>query len=110
MTTYDQQFELPTEGQADWDTSLNANLSIAERGYHTVARVGEAVNTTDVLWMSSGGFFYKFNPNSLTIMPMALSRVQASSGESIQAQVFGAVRSLGTFVPGREYFVAPASP
>ena len=110
MTTVDQQFSQPSAGQADWDTSLLVNITIAERGYHTTARVGYACNTAHVLWLDSNGFFQKFDPNSANIEPHALAIYAASSGDSIQALRVGVVRSLFAADPGKDYFVSAATP
>lgn len=106
----DQQLGSPGTGEADWDTLWNANATILARGYHTTAMAGHAVITADVLWMSSGGYFYKYDPNSTTIKPMALALTAAASGESTQVLLHGVVRSLTATVPGREYFTSAAAP
>jgi hypothetical protein len=106
----DQQLESQGAGQADWDEGLNQNFAILARGYHTVARVGHDVATADVLWMNSGGFLFKFDPNSLAIKPNALTFIGASSGESIQVLLSGIVRSLAAYVPGRDYYVSMTTP
>lgn len=111
--TPENQLAVPSEGQADWDASLGQVIQIVDRGHHTVARVGEAVNSGHVLWMSSGGFFYKFDPRSTAIVPHAVSLVAASSGDTIMPLLDGTVRSLyaaNSIVPGLEYFVASGSP
>lgn len=111
--TKDNQFELQASGQADWDSGLNANFTILERGYHQTAVAGMNVNTGFALWQSSAGFWYHFNPNSEDIRPHALAPVAANSGESLQALVFGIVRSLSihSAVPqGQDVFVSAATP
>src|SRR4051812_14702732 len=113
MTTLDQGFVTPTAGQADWDSSLNADLTTLGRGYHVKARAGVAVNTGMVLWMNSGEFFFPFNPNSQDIRPHAISFTAASSGDSLTALAWGMLRSLditSPAVPGIPVFVSPVTP
>ncbi len=109
--TTDNQLALLTSGQADWDSDENANFGILERGYHTTARAGIAINSGYVCWMSSGGFFMPFNPNSTTIKPSALAFTAPASGDSALFLLNGIVRSLYTaFVPGKDYYVSATTP
>lgn len=113
MAQGDNQFVFPTNGQADWDASLSADLSILERGYHTTERAGMAINTGNVLWMNSGGFFFAFDPNSLDIFPSHLAYTSASSGDSLTALAWGSIRSLGInspAVPGKPLYVSALTP
>lgn len=110
ITTDNQLLEI-VEGAADWDTSLNENTGILERGYHTTAQAGAAINSGYVCWMDSGGFFHPFDPNSTTIKPHAISFTAPGSGESAMFLLWGIVRSMYTaFVPGRDYFASAATP
>lgn len=109
----DQGFTTPTAGQADWDSSLNGDFSILERGYHVTEQAGMAINTGDVLWLNSGGFFFKFDPNSADIWPHAMAYTAAASGDSFRALGWGIVRSLDVHsaaVPGQPLFVSAATP
>jgi hypothetical protein len=111
--TNDQQFELQSAGQADWDSGLNANFSILERGYHGVFQAGTAINTGYVCWINSAGFAFPFDPRSEDIRPHGLAYVAASSGANISLLLTGIVRSLGVFspaVPGLDVFVSPVTP
>jgi hypothetical protein len=111
--TNDNQFEIQTAGQADWDSGLNANFAILERGYHGVFRAGMAINTGHAVWINSGGFAFHFNPNSEDIRPHAFAYVAAASGDNISLLLTGIVRSLGICspaVPGFDLFVSPATP
>lgn len=115
--TEEQQFSNQTAGQADWDSGLNSNFTTAERGYHSAGRAASALNTLDVVALSSGGFFQRFDPNSSTIVPHGMTYTAAASGDSIQAVRFGSVRTVTIvnstsqfFVPGRQYFVSAQSP
>lgn len=113
MTTRDQLLNLLTSGASDWDTDLNSNFALLERGFHITARAGAAVNTGDVLWMNSGEFFFPFNPNSYDIFPHAMAPRAASSGDTLQAVAWGIVRSLAIHspaVPGQPFFVSAQTP
>lgn len=112
-TTDDQQFESQTAGQADWDSGLNANIVISERGYHMTGQAGTAINTGHVTWLSSAGFLYPFDINSGTIKPHGLSYTSAASGESVQVLLSGIIRSLdihSNVVPGLDAFVSALTP
>lgn len=91
----DNPFILPTDGQADWDSSLNANFSVIERGYHVTERAGTIINTGQVLFLNSGGFFFPFNAASQDIYPTAYAFTAAASGDTLTALAWGIVRSLG---------------
>lgn len=109
----DNKFELQTAGQADWDSGLNANFTLLERGYHVSGVAGTDINTGSALWITSGNFFVPFDPNSADIRPRAYLFTSASSGESIQALITGIVRSLGInspAVPGEDLFVSALTP
>jgi hypothetical protein len=111
--TNDNQFEIQAAGQADWDSGLNANFAILERGYHGVFRAGAAINTGHAVWINSGGFAFHFNPNSEDIRPHGFAYVAASSGDNISLLLTGIVRSLGICspaVPGFDLFVSAATP
>lgn len=113
MAQGDNQFVFPTNGQADWDASLSGNWSIVERGYHTTERAGMAINTGNVLWMNSGGYFFAFDPNSADIFPSHLAYTAASSGDSMTVLAWGSIRSLGInspAVPGKPLFVSALTP
>lgn len=88
----DNPFVIPTEGQADWDSALDANFTALERGYHLTERAGTDISTGQCLDLNSGGFFF---PNTGGIAPMAYAYTAASSGDSMTALAWGIVRSLG---------------
>jgi hypothetical protein len=109
--TTDNQLSILASGQADWDSDVDANFGVLERGYHTTARAGVAINSGYVCWMTSGGFMVPFNPNSTTIKPTALAITAPASGDSALFLLTGIVRSLYTaFVPGQDYFVSATTP
>jgi len=107
----DNKLELQTSGQADWDSGLNANFTLLERGYHVSGIAGTNVSTGMALWISSGNFFVPFDPASLDIRASAYAFTAHNSGETMQALMTGIVRSLGInspAVPGQDMFVSPA--
>ena len=111
--TNDNQLEIQAAGQADWDSGLNANFSILERGYHGVFQAGTSINTGYVCWINSAGYVFPFNPNSEDARPHGLAYTAASSGANISLVLAGIVRSLGVFspaVPGLDVFVSPVTP
>lgn len=109
----DNQFLTPAAGEADWDASLSADLVVLERGYHVTERAGVAINTGQVLWLNSGGFFFQFDPNSASVYPMAMAFTAAASGDTLRALAWGIVRSLGInspAVPGLPLYVSASTP
>lgn len=107
--TTDQQFSVQASGTADWDTALNANFNILERGFHLVERVGTPVNTGDICRLNNSGFMLpcSCNPGGQRLLGLALTA--AASGDSIQFLLHGIVRSLAVFslgTPGERLFVS----
>lgn len=113
MADGENQFVYGSAGQADWDTTLNADLSIIEKGYRSLGQAGMTVRTGHVLWMNSGGFFFHFDPNSTSIYPTHFAHIGAASGDSMTPIAWGAVKSLGICspaVPGQPLFVSMSTP
>jgi hypothetical protein len=113
MTTPDNQLPILTTGASNWDSDLDAAMQIIERGYHVTAQAGIAVNTGNVLWQNSGGFFFPFDPNSTAIFPAAMAFTAANSGDSVQLLLRGIVRSLAInspAVPGLPIYVSILTP
>ena len=109
----DNQLSLQASGTSDWDTALNGNFNIIERGVHISAQAGIACNSGQILWMNSGGFVFPFNPTSLDAQPGFMALTQAASGDSIQMLRYGVVRSLGVHsngVVGQPLYVSAQSP
>jgi hypothetical protein len=100
----DNPFDIPTSGQADWDSGLSQDFLAIERGYHITERAGQAISSGQVLTLNSGGFFFPYNPASASIAPHAYSYTAAASGDSLTALAWGIVRSLdinSPAVPGK---------
>lgn len=103
MATEAQGLAKPTNGQADWDTDLNANFDIIDRGIRGKVVAGTTINTGQVLWVNSGRFAFPFNPASEDVFPQAFAYKAINSGEEDYALLSGAVRSLSVLsacVPG----------
>jgi hypothetical protein len=111
--TTDNALAILSAGTADWDADTSANFQSLERGFHVTQRAGMAINTGEVLWCSSAGFFEKFDPNSGDIIPMAMAYTAAASGDSMKALAWGIVRSLAinsAILPGAPAWVSAATP
>lgn len=109
MVTDDNQLITQASGTADWDTALNANFNVLERGYHFVERVGVAVNTGHVCRLESDGFMYPVSCDHNQPRQMGLALVSAASGDSVQFLAAGIVRSLEVFSlgnPGEHLFIS----
>lgn len=103
MATDQQGLSQPSNGAADWDTDLNGNFGIIERGYRGKFVFGTNVVTGQVLWVNSGRFAFPFNPASEDALPHAFAYKSVASGEEDFALLSGIVRSLDVLsacVPG----------
>lgn len=113
MATDQNNFDQPSAGQADWDSSLNGNFSIVEFGYRARGQAGEDVNTGDILTVGSDGFALRYDPNSADIFPHLMTVSALSSGDEAHFVAFGGVRSLGVFggvIPGHPVYVSVLTP
>jgi hypothetical protein len=113
MATDQQGLSQPSNGQADWDTDLNANFTIVERGYRGKLVAGAAINTGYIVAVDSAGYARPFNPTSQAALPRALAYKSVASGEEDFFIVRGSVRSLGALsnaVPGETMFVSAVTP
>jgi len=111
--TTDQQLERQSAGQADWDTALNSNFSILERGRHLMAVAGATIGSGQVCVVSSGGFVMPMNAASTALAPHLISYKAVSSGDQTQFLLHGAIRSMtvwsGHITPGRAIHVSVQS-
>ncbi len=111
--TPNQQLETGTEGQADWDTLVNGNSQILERGYHIRGSAGATVNSGQVVCVSSNGFILPMDARSLANVPHGVSYRSVASGEVAQFVSEGAISSMGVWSAslriGQPVFVSPAS-
>lgn len=109
MSTPDQNISLPTAGQSDWDTDLNANMTIMARGYHALLQAGDDVSTGAIVTVTSDGFARLYDPQSFDNQPHAFAYKAVNSGEEDTFLLRGIVRSLGITspaVPGERMFGA----
>lgn len=113
MSTEDQNYTLPSQGQSDWDTDLNANLTITARGHHVLATAGVDINTGQLVTVTSDGYALLYDPNSLSSFPHLFAYKAVSSGEQDTFLRRGIVRSLDVLTPaiiGEPIFGDAASP
>ncbi len=109
----DEQLESQTAGTADWDSGLNANVTIQERGNHVTIQAGMVINTGYVCWVNSGAFAFHYDAQSVDIRPHGFAWTGASSGDDVQLLVRGTIRSLDICSPvvaGIDAYVAAATP
>lgn len=113
MSTTDQNFTLPSAGQADWDTDLNANFTIIGRGYHKLFTAGSEIRTGTIVTVSSDGYANAFDPSSLSNTPHAFAYKAVASGEQDTFLLHGVVRSVGVLsgaIPGKPFFSSAITP
>lgn len=108
-------FEKQASGQADWDTGLEANFDILDRGFHGKFQAAHGISTGQILAVTSGGLVWKYNAASLSLRhPFAMSYKAVNSGETDNFLVRGIVSSLGVYsgfiTAGLPVYVAAASP
>lgn len=113
--TNDNQLETLASGQADWDTGLNANFQIIERGHHITANAGIAVVSGQVCSVRSGGWVVPYDARSSNNPLPAMMAMQAvSSGAAGMFLATGTVRSMsiwsGFLTVGEPVFIAINSP
>lgn len=113
--TVDSNLELPTDGQADWDTSLNANTQILERGRTARIVTGFAINSGQPVYINSAGVALPYDASSRELgPPHLLAYDDVASGTNGYFLVPGGiVRSFtvwsGHIIPGHYAYVNPAS-
>ncbi len=113
--TDNNNLESQPSGQADWDSGLNGNVNINDRGYHTKLMAAETIDTGDILWVDSGGIAWKYDATSLDLGdPFAFAYKAVASGESDFFLMRGTVNSLGVLsghiIAGKPVFVSPTTP
>lgn len=110
----DQNLELQTSGQPDWDTGANANWAILERGYHVKISAGSAISSGQVCVVGSGGWVLPLNANSMSNKPHLISYKSVSSGDTTQFIARGVVRSMsiwsGNINAGEPVFTSVITP
>jgi len=115
MTTQNQGFVLPSEGSADWDTTVNAALTLMDKGVLLRATAAETVNSGQAVYVNSNGQAYLHDPMSLDLRaPHAVAYDVTSTGDEGYFVAYGMVRSMtvysGHITPGQPVFTAPGSP
>lgn len=113
--TDNQNLENQSAGQADWDSGLNSNFTILDRGFHGTLTAATAISSGDVLWVASGNLAWPYNPTSLDLKyPRAISYKAVNSGETDNFLFRGIVNSIdvwsGNINPGDPVYVSPTTP
>jgi hypothetical protein len=112
--TNHNNLENQAAGQADWDSGLNANFTVLDRGYHGAFQAGQAISSGAILWAASGGIVHPYNSRSLSLAePIAMAYKAVASGETDYFLLQGIVTSIGVWsgniVAGRPVFVSPST-
>lgn len=115
MTTQNQGFTLPSEGSADWDTTVNAALTLMDKGILLRATAAVTVSSGEAVYVNSNGQAYLHDPMSLSLRaPHAVAYDVTSAGDEGYFVAYGVVRSMavysGHITPGEPVFTAPGSP
>lgn len=115
MTTQNQGFDLPSAGEADWDTSLNAALTVMDKGILLRATAAVTISSGEAVYVNSNGQAYLHDPMSLDLRaPHAVAYDVTSSGDEGYFVAYGVVRSMavysGHITPGEPVFTAQGSP
>lgn len=113
--TFNQNLARPADGQADWDTDLNANFNILDRGLHLRVTAGAAVSSGQVCTVLSG-FALPYDANSYELgVPAGIAYTNTASGAEGYILGLGHVSSVGVWSStglgpaGQEVFVDPRS-
>jgi len=108
--TNDNDLEVQQAGQADWDTGLNSNFQILERGFTFRALAGIAVASASIIWLNNSGYAFPYDPRSLDLKHAhGMSRLSVGSGGTGLFTHVGITRSLsvGSLVMGQPVYACP---
>jgi hypothetical protein len=112
--THDNDLELIASGQDDWDTSINANFAMLERGHHAKLLAGSAVSSGQVVTVSGSGTVVPTDAMSAHVRAHFISPFSVSSGSNGYFLATGNIRSMAIWsahiTPGQPVFVAANSP
>lgn len=112
--SYDNQLENQSAGQADWDSGLNANFAILERGFHLKLTAGTEISSGQMCIITSAGFAIPYDARSFSLRhPHVISYRSVTSGAEALFIREGVIRSMdvwsGFLVPGQPFFSAITS-
>lgn len=107
--------EILTEGQGDWDADINANFAIIDRGFHRKLTAATLINTGDICIVASGGIAVKHDPKSLSnTWGAAMAYKQVVSGATDTFLLWGAISSVGVWsgniTPGQPVYSSAVTP
>lgn len=108
--TNDLDLELQASGANDWDTALNANFALLEKGFTFRVIAGTQVNTNTAIYITNSGYAVPYDPRSMGLgPPPAVSRLAVASGASGLFTHMGTVRSMASasLVAGAPVFASP---
>jgi len=112
--TYNQNLARPADGQADWDTDLNANFDVLDRGLHLRVTAGDAVSSGQVCALLSG-YALPYEASSYGLgVPRGIAYTSISSGAEGYILGVGLISSVTVWsgklgAAGEEVFVSPQS-
>lgn len=114
MSTSEQGFTLPTAGQADWDTDINANFQQLGKGYLGSFVASMNIGSGQVVCVNTQGLASLYDPKSLDAVPAAIATTVVSAGNQGYFTHRGYVSSVavwsGTMIAGQHVYVDPRSP
>ena len=113
--TNDNNLERPDAGSSDWDTPLNANFQMLERGLHVRGTAGMQINTGEAVTFTSSGTVVTFDASSSDLEDIkGVSYSSVGSGEEGFFVHKGIVRSLDVntfnFAIGEPVYVSSEFP
>lgn len=112
----DQGFSFPSQNAADWDTDLNANFVLLQRGYVVPRIVGAtAINTGFLVTLNSSGLAVAYDGRSFGLgEPFGIATQVGSPGNEADFVVWGAVSSVvtwsGQITLGAPVYASPYTP
>lgn len=111
--TRDMNLEKPAEGTTDWDSGLNANATVLERGHTLALPAVSNIDSGMIVTLNSSGWAELYNPHSIDMRPFAIAWSQVDSGETGYFITRGRVRSMdvlsGHLTIGEPVFSSPSS-
>lgn len=111
-----QGFAKPSQNASDWDTDLNANFTLLERGYVVPRVVGlTTINTGQVVHLNASAQLVPYDANSFDLgPPFGIATQQTSPGNTANPIVWGSVSSNAGWnfgaALGQPLYVAIGSP
>ena len=103
--------EIQTSGQADWETGLNANFQIIDRGFHGSFTAGTNIGSGEAFIADSNGIAQLYDASSIdNLPPTGVSYKNVNSGEQTNFLLRGIIDGYSSLSPGNPVYVDQASP